>query len=175
MNFEDKFDYTIKEPLFNTNGTLNKKCLEKIEEIIDMPTYKRLANDPEWNEQEWTFLKEITGAFAYWAIRQLQYIPYPPDLINLIGYLHTCLQREFERLPQDRITKLCSGRQIMVKISLCEINRLLYYILMDVKCFLEWNKEEIMQDDWLDLGALLHNVCLTIRDERRVNKRFDEG
>jgi len=81
----------------------------------------------------------------------------------------------------------------MCEASLCDISRQLYAILYEqgVAEFDAWNRCKVgetpeiqfscrydnRQDpdrDFIDLDALLHNVCLTIRDERRKNKAFDQ-
>ena len=60
----------------------------------------------------------------------------------------------------------------MAELSLCEINKLCFDILyeQDVKEFDAWNEGE----DFIDLDALLHNVCLDIRLERRAFKAFND-
>jgi len=67
------------------------------------------------------------------------------------------------------------GKFGFIELSLCDINRMLHDFLMDqdMSIFDGWNTEEIMGKHWLDLDALLHNVCLTIRDERRDDARFE--
>ena len=88
---------------------------------------------------------------------------FPPGLEKVLGYVGTCLKPQFD----------CHG---MKKVSLCEINKILHDILMDqnISIFDGWNTEEVMGKSWLDLHALLHNTCLTIRDKRREDDRFDE-
>lgn len=54
------------------------------------------------------------------------------------------------------------------------INKTLWDILGDLTLFQEWNTEEVMGENWLDLSAILHNVCLDVRSEWRNEKRFDE-
>ena len=137
------------------------------------PTFERLKNDDEWLRKNIVNIKYITGYFACWAVRQLQSIPYSPNLEKIIGYLNACLRREFLKQADDKWHREGWG-----DYSLCEINKMLHDILMDDQTFLEWNTEKVMGKDWLDLEALLHNVCISLRDEIRsfneFNRRFEE-
>jgi hypothetical protein len=175
----------LKQPLLDEDGKLNPMCVAEITETINATgkTHERLRGDPEWDvsKDQWTFPDEITGAFAMWACRQSPY-GVPDGLENVCKYLHACLlkERKWEN----------SG---MEELSLCEINKMLYDILYEqgVAEFDAWNRCKVGDTpdiqftsavdgrrnpdrDFIDLDALLHNVCLTIRDERRKNKAFDE-
>lgn len=44
---------------------------------------------------------------------------------------------------------------------------------MEDKTFNSWNDDKIISG-WIDLGALIRNVCISIRDERRINAAFDK-
>ena len=57
---------------------------------------------------------------------------------------------------------------------MCEIKKMLFDILEGTEQFDAWNTKECLGSDWLDLDALLHNVCISIRDERRTHKAFDD-
>jgi len=79
----------------------------------------------------------------------------------------------------------------MVNLGLCEINKLLYDILYEqnLEAFDLWNKTKIIRspdvafvstynsgnpdDDFIDLDALLHNVCISLRDKFRRDDKFD--
>lgn len=93
------------------------------------PAYERLAGNAEWNTPRWTFLREITGYLAHWAVRQIgcnqshDKTPFPPKLENVIGYLDACIRSRFDQLE-------------VAKLSLCDTNRLLHDILMPEKFFL---------------------------------------
>jgi len=146
--------------------------------IKNMPeTYDRLSGDPEWNTPRITRWRNIVAGLSTWAIRNIMddrndedgkmvfmnSPVFPPGLENVLGYLGTCLRKDkiFDELGY-------------AKLSLCQINKMLHDILMeDGSIFVSWNTEETMGKAWLDLSALLHNVCLSIRDERRDNDRFD--
>jgi len=101
-------------------------------------------------------------------------------LQEVIGYLHACLIRR-------------ADSNEMMELSLCEINKLLYDILYEqgMEAFDNWNKSknttsgEIRfvsrdsskgnpDDDFIDLDALLHNVCISLRDDFRRNDVFDK-
>ena len=89
----------LKNPLTTEEGFINEACLNELSSWIkNIPrTYDRLSDDPEWNTPRCTALKEITGKFALWAVRQGDYHNCPPNLENIISYLDTCLRREFEK------------------------------------------------------------------------------
>ena len=81
----------------------------------------------------------------------------------------------------------------MQKCSLNDISKWLYEILYEqgIEKFDNWNKCKVGNTpdiqftsafdgrrnpdrDFIDLDALLRNVCVEIRDERRKNKAFDD-
>ncbi|KKL03609.1 hypothetical protein LCGC14_2624400 [marine sediment metagenome] len=172
----------INEPFLTEEGFVNEACMNELGEAIrNMPkTYERLSHNLEWSEKRWTFRKEITRSFAKWATSQSSY-PCPEGLEKIIDYLDICLKKEVDW-----------GEDEMAKLSLCEINKLLYDILYEqgLSVFDDWN---VPKKEWRDtvfmcigeaeranpdygyisLDALLHNVCLDIRTERRENDRFD--
>jgi hypothetical protein len=175
----------LSQPLTTEDGFLNPACRNELEAVVAGmgKTHQRLADDPEWSEKKdrWTFRTEIVGQFAMWACRQSPY-GVPDGLENVCKYLHAAL-------------KSCTdwGTHGMAECSLCEINRWLYEILDDqgVAEFDAWNRCKKGETptlafasamdgprdpdyDFIDLDALLHNVCIGIRDERRDKKRFDD-
>jgi hypothetical protein len=52
-------------------------------------------------------------------------------------------------------------------------------VLGHSEMFVQWNQEEYMGRGWLDLDALVRNIAVSVRDERRTfdefSKQFDEG
>jgi hypothetical protein len=182
---ESDFDEILSQPLTTEDGFLNPACLNELEGAISAlaPTHVRLKDDPEWSEKKdrWTFRTEIVGHFAMWACRQSPYGT-PDGLENVCKYLFASL-------------KSCTdwGTHDMAEVSLCEINRWLREILYDqgVSEFDAWNRCKVVDTpnlafasamdgpsdpdrDFIDLDALLHNVCVSIRDERRKNKDFND-
>lgn len=172
----------LSQPLLTEDGAINPACLNELSATISGigKTWQRLSDDPEWNEKRWTFQKEIVGTFAMWACRQSPY-GVPDGLENVCKYLNICLARDVNWEAHG-----------MAEISLCEINRMLHEILYEqgVSEFDAWNRckkgetPEIQfssamdgptdpDRDFIDLDALLHNVCLTIRNERRKDDAFD--
>lgn len=172
--------HMISQPLTDSEGRLNPACMNELEATIaGMPkSHQRLAAEPEWAVKKWTFRKDIVGAFAMWACRQSPY-GVPDGLEDVCKYLNECLKTEFQWPTAG-----------MQELSLCEINKALHDILYDkgIVKFDAWNQkkrgktagvdftsrfdnERHPDDDFIDLDALLHNVCLTIRGERRA---FDE-
>lgn len=186
MNPEDKIEM-ISQPLMTEGGLLNPACMSELEQTIAgmSKTHARLSNDPEWSDKKdkWTFKNEIVGAFAMWACRQSPY-GVPDSLEDVCKYLNEALQ---SCAPWDKM----GG---MAECSLCDINKWLYDILYEqgVAQFDAWNRCKVgptpeiqfssavdgrinPDRDFIDLDALLHNVCLSIRDERRKNKAFDDA
>lgn len=167
----------INKPLLNSDGSLNLDFLKELKQVIDsLPNVTpRLASDPEWNtkEENWTFRQEIIGAFALWACR-LSPHGVPDGLEVVCKYLNECLKREYNWARME-------------ELSLCEIHRALDDILLKngIKQFKDWAKAKsgktdptnfltafggthCPDDDFMDLNALILNVCMTIRDERRA-------
>lgn len=183
MNQENEpiqFDEIIDEPLITDDGLLNPVAVAKLEAAIDAipPTYERLAGNEEWSTPRGLFRNWISGALAKWAIRQSPY-SMPERLADVIGYVNACLKRDVSWNAGD-----------YAELSLCRINKLLHDILMTFEPFLAWNvpKKGRQQmkfvtaydgprdpdTDFIGLEALLHNVCLDIRDEWRADKAFDD-
>lgn len=175
--------HILSQPLTTEDGFLNESCIKELNSVItNMPkTYERLSKDPEWNAKRWIFLHDITGAFAKYAIVQSSYIC-PEGLEKVVNYLGECLKNEIKWTAHN-----------MAELSLCDINKLLYDILYEqgVTIFDKWNqpKKEWRETDFdsfsqaeendpdygfIDLDALLHNVCLDIRMERRSFDKFNE-
>lgn len=183
---DDKFDHIISQPLMTDEGFVNPACLNELDAAIKNipPTYIRLQDDSEWGNSKnmWTFKHDIVGAFAMWACRQSPY-GVPDGLENVCKYLNAALQS-------------CGNgwkNEGMQECSLNNINKWLHEILMDqgVVEFNAWNerksgkipdiqfvtridKKRNPDYDFIDVHALLHNVCLTIRDERRISKAFND-
>ena len=169
---EKDFDYMLENPLLTEDGFLNEACWNELcSAIKNCPKlHDRCDNDIEWTKKRITAVREITGGLAYWAVRQIGCCPpadegpiVPPNLEKVIGYLHTCIRPKFDKFG-------------WAQLSLCDISKMIYGILYEqgISCFDEWNTKEVMGDYWLDLDALITNVCITIRDERRKNDEFDK-
>lgn len=172
----------LPEPMLTEEGFENPNFMPALEAALNaMPeTYDRLANDPEWNTPRWTNYREVVGALAQWAIRNthdeicdgvvVDAPPFPPEFEKVLGYVSACLKPQFRKL------NTCDPLVGCAEVSLCDINRMLHEILTieEFAPFTAWNTEEAMGKAWLDLSAVLHNVCLTIRMERRENAKFDE-
>jgi len=172
----------LSNPLLTEEGYVNEACMNELSAAIKNmpPTYERLKDDEEWNTKRITSLSDITGGFAKWAIRQSSYA-WPSGLENVACYLATFLKRD---VKWDEFG--------YAELSLCDINKLLYDILYEekIELFDSWN---VTKKDWrkdgydnisdaeksdpgygyIALDALLHNVCLDIRMERRASDEFD--
>jgi hypothetical protein len=169
----------LSQPLTTAEGFLNPAAMSELEaRIASTPkTYLRLADDPEWAAKRYTCRTEITGAFARWAVRQSPY-GCPDGLESVVRYLDACLK-----------TAVTWDGVGFAELSLCDINRVCWDILGDFAPFQAWNKakkgsEEVVfvsafgpppdpDHDFIDLDALLHNVCIDIRTKRRVDDEFD--
>lgn len=177
---EIKFGDVIDEPLLTDDGLLNPVAMAKLEAAIQAvpPTYERLAANGEWSIPNGLFRDWIPAALAKWAIRQSPY-HMPDGLVSVIGYLDACLKRAVPWNADD-----------YAALSLCQINKLCHDILMDYKPFRLWNEPKRGKaqtqfvsaydgprdpdTDFIDLDALLHNVCLDIRNEWRAHKASDD-
>lgn len=159
----------LSEPLTTEEGFINAASLAELEAAIKAipETYERLAGDLEWSTPYPIILDEIVGALASWAIRQANGIP--PGLPGVCAYARACLAMRSD------LTKFSDGIAMFERASLCDVNRWLWEILGDHKPFVQWNDAEAMRGlNWIDLSALLHNVCLSIRNERRHAYAFDQ-
>jgi hypothetical protein len=184
---EEDFDGIefIDESLLTEDGFLNPVCINKLNSfILHLPkSYERLANDGEWNVKKWTGKKDILGSFAKWACCLSPY-GCPNGLDKVINYLSVCLDK-------DIIWNDCGRGIKLAELSLCEINKVLYDILYEqgITIFDNWNKpkkdwrkeglDEFPQNDsdydFISLDALLHGVCLDIRNDRRIDKLSTES
>ena len=176
--FEDflnkNVDCVIDQSFYTEEGFVNEACLNQLNKaILNMPkTYERLKDNPEWVKKRWIFRKNITASFAKYAISLSPY-SCPDNLEKVIRYLDVCLEKEVKWSSYG-----------MVELSLCDINKLLYDILYEqnITVFDEWNKpkknwrknsyqsfQEVSEKDsnydFIDLDALLRNVCLDIRGQ----------
>lgn len=156
----------LTQPLLTEEGFLNEACMRELEAAIrNMPeTYERLKNEPEWTIKTWTGASEIVGQLSHWAIRLFNKIPL--NLVEITGYTLVEINNDSRFNDWEDLGKYA-------QLSLCEINKLLWDILGDLKQFNDWNDSKIMRNNWIDLSALLHNVCISIRDQRRHDVAFD--
>jgi len=157
----------MTQPLTTEEGFLNEACMNELEAAIATmpPSYERLANNPEWSTPIFIGYREIVGYFAHWAVRNIRGDDpiFPPGLEKMIGLLTTIIRPKFEDIAGERWANL----------TLCEINKMLHDALWEEPIFNSWNDSEVVKG-WLDLHALLHNVCISIRNEKRESDRFNE-
>ena len=162
----------LQEPLATEDGFLNEACIKELNAaILNTPeTHERLAGNPEWSTAFWTSDIDIIGALADSAVQC--HGGAPLKLESVTNYVMACLRSG--PFKDNR----CDGehdRFRLAELSLCDINRLLWGYLRDLKDFNDWNEEKIVGKNWIDLSACLHNVCISIRDGRRHNVAFDMG
>jgi len=158
----------LENTLFTEDGFLNEACINELNAAIaNTPeTYERLSDNIEWNTKRLTSYRDITGALAYWLIKQFAGYEkdtppaHAPGLEEAVSFLTACIRSKFDDYGFGMF-------------SLCDINKLCWEVLSDLPRFKSWNEKVTMGACWLDLSALLHNVCLTIRQERREFDAFD--
>jgi len=180
--FKNKDIEILSQPLLTEEGFVNEACMNELKSAIkNTPKPHDRNQDNEWSKKRWTFKTHITSALAKYAVSQSPYAC-PDNLADVIKYLDACLEKEVDWTDSMR----------MAELSLSEISKLLYGILYEQGFiyFDNWNKskkgdveiqftsrydEEPNPDyDFIDLDALLSNVCVDIRNERRDADAFDE-
>ena len=187
MEDKEKIDF-LTQPLLTEDGYLNEACINELKcAIHNMPKiHERSAGEEEWEEKHWIFRKEITSLLAKNAISQSTYI-WPEKLEEVIKYLDACLRKSVDWEIQE------SENNAMTQLSLNDISKLLYNILYDqnFEPFDNWNKSKIdtgqeiqfvsgfdgpsrADYSFIDLDALLSNVCIDIRNRVRKDKEFDK-
>lgn len=161
---DEQLDHILTQSLLTEDGAINEACMSELNAILEnMPrTYERFANDKEWNTPIFCNVSNVIGYFVMWAVRQANNYSFPPNLEKITGYLNNCLRKEFIKREDSNLSRLGWG-----DFSLCEINKLLFDILWDLPLFQEWNTEECLGKNWLDLHALLCNVCLSMNYEQQ--------
>lgn len=168
----------IDGALLNPDGSINENTVAKLEGAINATDgFSHLRGDSEWERKSWTFKKDITAALAYAAVRLSPYA-FPDDLEKVIGYLDACLDKHFK-------TKID-----MAELSLLDIKAMYRDYVLELPSVNKWNERKNGKegnsvscrysskpdpdDDFIDLGALIHNACLLIRDDRRAFKAFND-
>lgn len=171
MNTEPEFPDDIEmlpEPLFTEDGFINEAGFKGLENAINNipPAYERLKDDIEWSTTSIWGYHDLVGAFCCGAIQCLaatkrtDHVPpcLPPNLEKIANFLGACLLKDVDEFG-------------FVRWSLCDINRKFHEILLDdspLGLFMEWNnKDGILGEDWLDLHAVLQNVCIILRAQLR--------
>jgi len=174
----------LKEAFLTSDGLINPVCLAELGAAIGAmgKCHQRLSSDPEWSVRKWTFKHEIVGHFAMWACRLSPY-GVPDNLEDVCRYLNAAL---------DSVTEWETSQK-WKECSLCDISQWLYDILYEqgITQFDAWNRCKVgatpeiaftcLQDnkpnpdhDFIDLDALFLCVCVSICDERRKYKLFDD-
>ena len=159
----------LTQPLVTEGGFLYEACMNELAAAINnMPeSFDRLADNPEWSIPAWVGAGEITGHLARWSICQA--VGVPPGLTDVLGFTHAAVSRD------SRFTSW-GDIGMYAELSLCDVNRLLWDILGELSLFCDWNDSAVMDARslmWIDLSALLHNVCISLRNERRHEAAFN--
>lgn len=110
-----------------------------------------MESAPKREQPRWINYRWITGYLACYAIRQVRGPAFPPKLEGVIGFLHARIRPRFD---EDGLAKMTLG----------EVADLLREELMPEEMFRAWNDENVIQG-WIDLDALIQNVCFSIRHE----------
>jgi len=154
----------IDEPLLTEDGLVNPVCIAKLEAAIEnMPNIsERTAGEPEWETPHWLSWRQILGALAHWAVRQIapeDDTAMPPHFVEVLGFFAACTRPKFDKHG-------------LAQMSLRDVAAMLYDVLMPEPLFLAWNDCEQLKG-WMDLDALITNVCVSIRNELRANAEFE--
>lgn len=150
MNFEDE-------------ATIRSKAKNELDNMS--PPYEAYQNDSEWTTKEMTFLTEILGSFSKYAIQLSPYVM-PDKLEVVVKYLEACLKRSYN-------WEVIEGKY-WAKLSLCEINKMLYEILESFNVVVDWSKPRVDHpynpDDpdtyCIDLYSLFFSTCLDLKVQR---------
>lgn len=115
----------------------------------------------ERKDKKYIHYTEITAAFAYWAVKQVGCangidipIAHAPKLEILIQYLKY-------QLIKDNIFNDFG----YAEISIDDISKILKDKLFSNDDFLEWNTSKALGNYWLDLDAIIMNICATLRHD----------
>lgn len=166
----------LGQPLLTEEGFVNEACLAELEAAIrDVPkTHERLAGNPEWSTRHPTSLGDIVGALAGNAVRQAG-VRHPPGLDAVIGFLRACLVSGPFSSDAGAFGNAEGDGIVIATASLCDVNRWLWEFLGEMPEIARWNDPDRMEC-FIDIHALFHNVCLSIRNDRRhmlaFNRKF---
>lgn len=152
---------TLKEPFLNSNGEVNTACIDEIIALLknSPDIYEKFKNNIRWNRKHLLAIKDITSSFAKWAVAQSPYT-YPTDLEIVIKILEEDFKQEYSSFYRE--------------ISLNEVSQYLYTFLFKIPQVLEWNKTKIGDYDYINIEALIRNVCNDIlRDCEILNTKED--
>jgi hypothetical protein len=162
----------LTQPLTTEEGFLNEACMNELNAaILNIPeTHKRLKDDPEWMTPQCISDIDILGALADSAIKCFGGAP--PNLEAIVNYTKVELRTQLFK-------ETCDGeadRFRLTYMSLCQINKFLWDILGELDIFIDWNDSNKYKN-WIDTSAVLHNVCIAVRNDRRhfvaFNEKFD--
>lgn len=162
--------YMLEQPLTTEDGFVNPACLAELKAAIKniAKTYNRMAGNAEWSRKDITGVCDIVGAFISTAIEHARGVP--PNIQEVAGFLHASLK------TIDGVYDLAEDLPDFLNISLVDINRELYERAYNLDMVRRWNDEEFMKTHectWIDLDALLHMTCVSIRNRRRHDRAFD--
>ncbi len=134
-----------------------------------------LAADPEWADARHHHIQTLMTAFA---VGVLEADPYyqgyrlPPDFSAVVD------------LVADRVARHFPGQEVPV-VSLVEMKALYTEWASEHPAFLAWNETDVLvgithrysavptERQFIDLGALVHQACLFLRESTRRADEFD--
>ena len=162
----------LSQPLTTEDGFLNPASVNELENYIrNMPRLRPdLRSDLEWTMRTWTCASDIVRHFSGWVTAGMLMPPdadgcYPPSLDSVVLVLRACIRR-WERF--EVFSGVCMG-----EVSLCELHDWLWETLEDLDAFNAWNDVDKVGPSWIDLCALVTNVCLSIEKDRRHDHAFN--
>ena len=145
-------------------------------EEADAASRRRLLADREWTEPKWTHVHAIVQAFIHGIISADPWhknYRLPPDFESVVNWIAFNVQKTY-------------GDEMVVQISLMELEKKLWEWARQHKSFLKWNEGDgpqiaivhrdspaLGKRNFIDLDALLRNTSLFLRDKRRQEDDFD--
>lgn len=151
----------LSNSLFNKYGNINKSCIDELQNlidssIIDTNNFINIEN-VEWNKKCYIYLNEIVGCVANCIIR-LSKNDIPFCFENICKCVNEYLYKNIKH--DDGYSKL----------SLFDIKEYLEIIIFEKNVVIF---DKLSKSYKIDLYSLINNVCIAIRDERRLCVAFE--
>lgn len=134
---------------------------------MDVMKQARTFGHANWTIPLWTTREEIVGALAKWAVQQSPWGPLP-GLEVVLAHLH-----------QELAVAMTWDRHGLARLTLAGIEDLLRRALMNFPPFQAWNERRLghpahpFNGTFIDLGALIRNAVVDIRDAHCRRQDFD--
>lgn len=150
-------------------------ALDHLFDQADRKSEERLWGDPEWAEPRYTHRKDIVRGFAVGIINADMWFDgysLPPNFEAVLNSLCGAIASKFK------------GNDEIVKVSLLDLEALYREFIDATLLCREWNdfpgsgfssrySATPTERTFIDLGALVRNAAIHIRDDRRDFDRFN--